>query len=388
MGELSEISMPDSVSVITRVKARNFRLFGRLKREFEVEQHGTDIRLVPVFPHRDYPLLRGFTVAANVLMIVMSGLLYRSASRFSSIYSHNQECTLAGLVLGRLFGVPVTADIHGDEVEENVAANGWKQNGFRHRFWKMIEGVAIRRSDLVICVSNAHKNYLYSTYQRRGWTEVVPCCVSEEAFTSRPERDEVFRAFGIPNRAGVWLLYSGSVSKYQLLDRVSQFHQGLAKAGLEANLLLLISDPESAVAAAKAVSGAGLERVVMLSVAHKDVPQVSCVTDVALLFREDLPLNRISSPTKFAEYLAAGVPVIITPFIGDYSTAVGDCNLGQVVNIEKISDPAYASEVMALIAADATVRDRCREYARSNLTWNSYSAILMKAYCLDGAGNH
>ncbi|HXP48650.1 MAG TPA: hypothetical protein VN922_01785, partial [Bacteroidia bacterium] len=39
-----------------------------------------------------------------------------------------------------------------------------------------------------------------------------------------------------------------------------------------------------------------------------------------------------SSPVKFAEYLAVGLPVIISENIGDYSAFVSEKNCGSLVN--------------------------------------------------------
>jgi hypothetical protein len=50
--------------------------------------------------------------------------------------------------------------------------------------------------------------------------------------------------------------------------------------------------------------------------------------DYALLLRENSITNEVSAPTKFAEYLAAGLKVIISEKIGDFSEMVSKNNLG------------------------------------------------------------
>ncbi len=57
--------------------------------------------------------------------------------------------------------------------------------------------------------------------------------------------------------------------------------------------------------------------------------------DYGLLLREKSITNKVASPVKFAEYLYAGLRVLISPEIGDYSEMVSYYNLGHVVNSAK-----------------------------------------------------
>ena len=53
--------------------------------------------------------------------------------------------------------------------------------------------------------------------------------------------------------------------------------------------------------------------------------------DYGLLLREDNATNRTAAPTKFAEYCAAGVPVVTTPYVGDVTRLVDAHNIGIVI---------------------------------------------------------
>ncbi|MBA7533653.1 hypothetical protein ES705_25895 [subsurface metagenome] len=61
-------------------------------------------------------------------------------------------------------------------------------------------------------------------------------------------------------------------------------------------------------------------------------------SDVAVIFRENIATNYYSSPTKLAEYLISGTPIILSNNIGDYSDFINNNNLGIVVinNIDSI----------------------------------------------------
>jgi glycosyltransferase involved in cell wall biosynthesis len=70
------------------------------------------------------------------------------------------------------------------------------------------------------------------------------------------------------------------------------------------------------------------------------------------------------SPTKVGEYLAAGLPVVSGPGVGDLDELLDDRRVGVVV--EGFSEPVYervAARVRELVA-DPASRARCREVAR------------------------
>jgi hypothetical protein len=68
-----------------------------------------------------------------------------------------------------------------------------------------------------------------------------------------------------------------------------------------------------------------------------EVAALMSSADYGLLLREQSFTNRVAAPTKFAEYLAAGLKIIISENLGDYSKLVLDLELGEIC---KLTDPA------------------------------------------------
>jgi hypothetical protein len=48
-------------------------------------------------------------------------------------------------------------------------------------------------------------------------------------------------------------------------------------------------------------------------------------------------MNNVASPTKFAEYMLAGLPTIISPGVGDYTEFVTEKKLGFVVDVKSLN---------------------------------------------------
>ncbi|MDQ3101430.1 MAG: glycosyltransferase, partial [Bacteroidota bacterium] len=98
---------------------------------------------------------------------------------------------------------------------------------------------------------------------------------------------------------------------------------------------------------------------------HAQVHGVLAACDIGLLVRSRSVTNEVASPTKFAEYLHAGLPVLISENIGDLSELVQKDRLGWVH-----SPPG----LLALKKASAHERYRLKQFSREHFTKGAYRA--------------
>jgi glycosyltransferase involved in cell wall biosynthesis len=97
-----------------------------------------------------------------------------------------------------------------------------------------------------------------------------------------------------------------------------------------------------------------------------DVPRFLAAADVALSIIRPSYARIASSPTKFAEYLAAGLPVISTAGIGDLDGHIEEGRAG--VLLRSLDREAYLDALRAVetsLRRDPTLGERCRQEARS-----------------------
>jgi glycosyltransferase involved in cell wall biosynthesis len=99
------------------------------------------------------------------------------------------------------------------------------------------------------------------------------------------------------------------------------------------------------------------------SAAPQEVGSYLAAADFAICFCHPKPSLIAASPTKIGEYLAAGLPVLSGPDVGDTDTILRDERVGAVVT--EFSDAAYerAATEMLKLAADQGCRKRCRDVA-------------------------
>jgi len=192
-----------------------------------------------------------------------------------------------------------------------------------------LESEAVLRSDHRIAVSNGLVRYWEDSFGYHGTAHtVIPCTLNTSIGFELPA-DEALqrqrRELGY-SPDDVVVAYSGSVSGWQSFRLVSEIMTPLLQSRPGVKLLFLSGDDPHIDALKASFPG----QVTQRWVPHGDVHDVLLACDHALLLRESTTTNRVAAPTKFAEYLAAGLPVFISEGIGDYTDFVRSHRCGQV----------------------------------------------------------
>jgi glycosyltransferase involved in cell wall biosynthesis len=96
-----------------------------------------------------------------------------------------------------------------------------------------------------------------------------------------------------------------------------------------------------------------------------DVPRYIRAADIALSFIKSCYSKQSSSPTKIAEYLAGGLPIICNAGIGDVDEVIESDGVGFV--IREFSEAAYLEALQAVdgLRRQGDLAERCRTSARS-----------------------
>jgi glycosyltransferase involved in cell wall biosynthesis len=273
--------------------------------------------------------------------------------------------------------------VHGVSPEETAMTGGAPD-----RIEKTIEfeKQALKEADLKVMVSSRMNSFFKEKYQLRDLPYVlVPCCVrSNEFMITAEERNRLRQKRGITNKFVI--LYLGTLSIWQWPDAMfnlfSQFHQ----ANRESILYLMIPEYDHEKARDYIRQYELPEESYLLEeVAHQEVGKVIGMADAGLLLRESHPVNLVSSPTKFGEYLAAGVPVILTKGIGDYSAMAEELSVGITLSLDGETFPAEEQERLLQFTLDVWENrnewnSRCIRAAKEKLDWTTYTEKLLQQY--------
>ena len=222
--------------------------------------------------------------------------------------------------------------------------------------FRPLERAAIHDADIRLAVSAALVRHWVERYQWQGGAvEVIPCTLGSDH--DAPDAGRI-----VSEGRRVKLVYSGSTAGWQSFALLENILTPVLREQPWVDLLFLSKPDENNAALQARFPG----RVDVRWARASEVAGILADCDMGLLLREDTVTNRVASPTKFAEYLAAGLPVLISPHIGDFSQAVREHDLGSVIEVDDV--------VPKLHPTDPATSVRMRAYAREYLTKQAFDA--------------
>jgi glycosyltransferase involved in cell wall biosynthesis len=259
----------------------------------------------------------------------------------------------------------------------------------RVRALEDIERQLLKEADLTVVVSHSmltHFAEKYGLEPRRSL--LIPCCVDPQDGVGEPSivRERARDRLGLGDAPVV--AYVGTLTAWQWPEAMFALCSQLLALIPSVKFLLLIPENDHP-QARDWMSKAGLPEAacVLREAPHADVPLLLPAADVGLLLRKDHPVNRVSSPTKFGEYLAAGVPVALTSWIGDFSKWVRQSGVGCTVEPSERGLPqcglvALVEYISQVQAERDILAKRCRALAATALSWSTHIVDLVDTYAV------
>lgn len=191
---------------------------------------------------------------------------------------------------------------------------------------RSIEQRALTICDTAIAVSEALVNYWKREFHYADQKHVIiPCTLSGKAF---PEH------MNEPANHRVRIVFSGGSGKWQSLSLLSDLLLPYFETHPDVELLLLTAQLPSPFPLADKFP----QRVQQKWVAEAQVHDLLAACDYGWLVREHTVTNEVASPVKFAEYLSAGLSVIISEGLGDFSEFVRQHACGFVTEQDRIPE--------------------------------------------------
>jgi glycosyltransferase involved in cell wall biosynthesis len=190
--------------------------------------------------------------------------------------------------------------------------------------------------------------------------EVIPCCVDFTRFAEAngQSRDDVRRELGVEDRRV--LAYVGSFGGWYLTDEMLDFFTVAKEYDPRTMVLILTARNEAQVVAKLRSKGIADGDFIVKSVSPSDVPIYLRATDIAVSFIKACFSKQSSSPTKIAEYLACGVPIVANRGVGDIDELIGDNNIG--VLVDDFSNESYRQAIQSIDGL-GKVGETCRTFA-------------------------
>ena len=292
------------------------------------------------------------------------GLVRRN--RIDLIHARSHIPATIALALKLRFGTRMIFDVRGLMADEYVDAEHWRKGSLPYRITKAMERRALSAADGIVTLTERIWpiiNQLDGMLDRRVVHEVVPCCADLDLFSfSQDDRDRRRQELGVNDR--FVLVYSGSIDGWYLTENMADFFVALRKRNPRAYFLWLTPARHERVRALMRAIGASEADYGLIAAAPSDVPSYLSASDAGLAFIKPCFSKLASSPTKYAEYLGCGLPLVINAGIGDSDTLVTREEVGALVSDFSELEYVNAATIVEQLANQAEqTRNRTRKVA-------------------------
>jgi glycosyltransferase involved in cell wall biosynthesis len=254
------------------------------------------------------------------------------------------------------------SDIRGFWPDERVDAGLIRSGGVVYRVLKLIERAALRRSSAIVTLTEASVPILKSdpNFGRPAAPiTVIPTCADLERF--RP-------ASPPPPAAPFVLGYVGSFGTWYMLDETAALFAALLARESKAQFLIANRNEHNSIRDALARHRVPSSAIELRSAQFAEVPAIIGRMHAGVCFVRPQFSKISSAPTKFAEYLACGVPVVATEGVGDMAEIIRGGRVGLVANRFDATEIDVLAEGLLTFQSDSGMRGRCRSVAEKHFS--------------------
>ena len=160
------------------------------------------------------------------------------------------------------------------------------------------------------------------------------------------------------------IVYLGSFGGWYMTNEMTELLAAAHRRDPQTFSMILTQSPQQTVVDRMSSLGIEQKDFLVTQVTPEQVPYYLKAADIAISFIKPCYSKQSSSPTKIAEYLASGLPVVCNPGVGDLDKLIVENRAGAL--LEDFTPPAYlkALDEIELMRSEAGLAERLRDVAR------------------------
>jgi glycosyltransferase involved in cell wall biosynthesis len=235
-----------------------------------------------------------------------------------------------------------------------------------------MEAANLQRADGAVVLTRHAADELRRRRPKVPLLRVIPTCADVSLFKPRTTGQQP--EFG--------LVYSGSLGTWYMVEEMVAFARLVTTDAVPGLTLFLTPDPEEVTRLGPTPAWLEIRTVEPGAVAEW-LRRASAL----FFFIRPIPSKRASCPTKFAEGLASGLPVVCNRGIGDLDEIVEQEGVG--ILVDSFSKAAYlaAARRLGRLLEDPGVSERCRRLAETRYSVELGVEAYRQVYIELVAGN-
>lgn len=303
------------------------------------------------FLSKPYDILRGIFF---VLYICLK-------ERIDIIHARSTFCALMGYISSLSLRKKLIFDMRGLMAEEYADAGLWKRGGFRYKLTGALERHFIKKSDELIILTSKTKDLILRKDIIKH-INIIPSCVDLNRFNIvRKDYSELISKYSLGSNN--ILVYTGSLGTWYMLSEMVDFYKEVLYSGCNNARFLILSQTDRDWIT-RHIPAEFKEKIIVDYSEPGRVADFLNLCNIGISFIKPCLSKIASCPTKFAEYLACGLPVVINKGIGDTEEIVRENKIGVV--IEDFNSQEYRKKIddmTEILKEGESLRRRCRSVA-------------------------
>lgn len=294
----------------------------------------------------------GYDIAAGTALAIAVTLRHR----LNIVHARSYVAALIALAVKRVTGAKFLFDMRGFWADERVDGGLWPADGRLYRMTKALERRFLLAADHVVTLTHASEEEIRRFPYLAGKAtpiSVIPTCADLDRFLIQ----------GPPQRDPFTLGYVGSVGTWYLLDEMLRCFNALQTIEPDARLLVVNRGEEELIRGRASALCIDPSSMGVVAADHRDMPALVGRMSAGMALIKPAYSKIASAPTKLAEYLGCGVPVLGNTGIGDMAEILEGRRVG--VALDDFSHSSLRSGVSRLVelARQPGSQERCRQTA-------------------------
>ncbi|MGN6647142.1 MAG: glycosyltransferase [Cytophaga sp.] len=342
-----------------------------------------NIRWYPKKYHKRFSIL---ATLWDTLIGVMFLIRLQSRDKFQGVHCRSYIPAIMGLISKKIFKTKFIFDMRGFWADERIDGGLWNLQHpvykMVYSFFKWIEKKCLLNADYVVTLTAESYREMQQWKYMTGTVpfKIIPCCVDTELFSLKNVLPDILldkrKALQLEGRTVV--NYLGSIGTWYMIDEMFEFFKCFKEQYANAVFLFVTPEPEQDVLKIAARHGVQVGDIRIVKAQRMEVPYYLALSDYALFFIKPTYSKKSSSPTKLAEIMAMGVPVVCNTNVGDVEAQVNTAKAGVV--IKSFERQSYANALQEINNKDAFQKETALSYVNQHFSLATGVSLYSEIY--------
>jgi len=289
---------------------------------------------------------------------------------FNILHCRSYISALVGLKMKKKLGIKFLFDMRGFWADERVDGGIWSISNpiFKkvYNFFKKKEKEYLLNADHTVSLTHNGRDEIMSweffKASKKDNISVIPCCADLNHFDFNKHKDNrgLKASLSIDSDDEV-ICYLGSIGTWYMMEEMMDYFSIHLKK-YPKTIFLWITKDEPDYIIEKATEK-GIENNIRIKASERfGLPDLLSICSASIFFIKPLFSKKASSPTKMAELLGMGIPLICNTNVGDTDGIVLKEGVGVVIN--DFNETSYQEAVDQFKELKMVPREKLREVAK------------------------